>query len=422
MTLLFKLITKIKNQVIMSILLIFFSVIMLFCSAGFFILPFIIYGETSRVTFLIAWGICSIEVFIEMLLASKRKMEIDKKEKEKYQKDKVVYWFSVVSSILAIIFVFLLVFLKRNFKLSVNIFDICFFFISFLIITACASNLLSMYKNKYKQMARDAVITFLCLFSTICVAVGIKAYEENNLASKILIAFGTIVLLIVCIKHVFNFLLSIERMNTVSSSILFFIGIGVLGAILLRYVVTDCKLQEILTTIFAAVVGGTITLGGVAWTIKKSDNDRKIEEKQKAKPIFTFVMKLRPLINIDGGKVCFDNEETIKFPNNVTALLENSEQAVFSVERVYHDNKWWEIQGNKVVLPNSSVYLDFNFTEDVNKLFIEIKDRLGNLYYYQIKVLMLNLLTKHKGEMGNRVAHTIRELIEVSKEEIEELI
>ena len=87
---------------------------------------------------------------------------------------------------------------------------------------------------------------------------------------------------------------------------------------------------------------------------------------------------------------------TIKFPNNVTALLENSEQAVFSVERVYHDNKWWEIQGNKVVLPNSSVYLDFNFTEDVNKLFIEIKDRLGNPYYYQIKVLMLNLLTKHK--------------------------
>ena len=47
---------------------------------------------------------------------------------------------------------------------------------------------------------------------------------------------------------------------------------------------------------------------------------------------------------------------------------------------------------------------------------------LGILYYYQIKVLMLNLLTKHKGEKDNRVAHAIRELIEVSKEEVRELI
>lgn len=198
--------------------------------------------------------------------------------------------------------------------------------------------------------------------------------------------------------------------------------VGISLTVYLIYIIPNKELQEIIIPIIAAVYGGLLTLVGVAWTIKKSDNDRKIEEKQKAKPIFTFVMKLQPLINIDGEKVCFDNEETIKFPNNVTALLENSEQAVFSVERVYHDNKWWEIQGNKVVLPNSSVYLDFNFTEDVNKLFIEIKDRLGNIYYYQIKVLMLNLLTKHKGEKGNRVAHTIRELIEVSKEEIEELI
>ena len=198
--------------------------------------------------------------------------------------------------------------------------------------------------------------------------------------------------------------------------------VGIALTIYLIYIIPNEELQNIIIPIIAAVYGGLLTLVGVAWTIKKSDNDRKLEEQQKAKPIFTFVMKLQPLVNIDGEKVCFDNEEIIKFPNNVTALLENSEQAVFSVEKVYHDNKWWEIQGNKVVLPNSSVYLDFNFTEDVNKLYVEIKDRLGNLYYYQIKVLMLGFLTKHKGEKGDRVAHTIRELIEVSKEEINELI
>ena len=235
--------------------------------------------------------------------------------------------------------------------------------------------------------------------------------------------------------------------------------------IYLIYIIKDSTLQSIIMTIVAAVYGGLFTLIGVAWTIRKGDKDRQAdltrreqerkedlermekerkedlerlervrrediarienerteEEKKKAKPIFAFNMVYRELDTVEGKRICYD-ENPMNFKCEVLALLENSEHSSFTITRVYHDNKWWNIIANNVILPSKCVYFDFNFTEDVNNLFMEIKDGLDNAYYYEIKVLCLGLLARKQPNLSDNMLHTIRELKEITLEEINKRI
>lgn len=163
--------------------------------------------------------------------------------------------------------------------------------------------------------------------------------------------------------------------------------------------------------IFAGLVGGALTLAGVAWTIRKSDNDRKDEEKKKAKPLFTFDMVYQNINDVTGKKFCFD-DNIRPYSCHVLAIIENSDRSAFRLERIYHDKSWFSISANKVMLPSAKIYLDFTF-DDINGLFLEALDTLENKYYYEIKVLFLR-----NASNKNHLFHTIRELREISEAEI----
>ncbi len=57
----------------------------------------------------------------------------------------------------------------------------------------------------------------------------------------------------------------------------------------------------------------------------------------------------------------------------------------------------------------------------MNNLFLEVKDGLDNSYYYEIKVLSLNLLPDIVRNSNTELLHTIRELKETSIDEIKRL-
>lgn len=157
------------------------------------------------------------------------------------------------------------------------------------------------------------------------------------------------------------------------------VGAGL--SVYLIYILPNEQLKTIVTAVVAALYGGILTLVGVAWTIRHSDKERKDEEKKKAKPIFTFNMVLDEIKDIRTKKVCFDVADNgIEYECHVVAELENSDHALFEVKRVFHDGKWNGVEGNTVVLPNKTVYFDFRFNDDVNNLFLEVKDGLDNSY------------------------------------------
>ena len=233
--------------------------------------------------------------------------------------------------------------------------------------------------------------------------------------------FGSIVIIKVLYTVTKVFLQKEEKQPLIAYSIIFDFIIGVGLTVYLIFIIENEVLQSTITTIIAAVYGGLFTLVGVAWTIRRQDAIKKEEEIKKAKPLFTFIMQTVELENVVGKKVCFDEPQTVKRVGNVVAILQNSEQAVFSLSRVYYDNKWRELLGNVVVLPNTEVILDFSFANDANNIFLEVKDAIGNFYYYEIKVLCLYSIWETPPK-GDRLAHTIREIKEITLEEIEKRI
>lgn len=228
--------------------------------------------------------------------------------------------------------------------------------------------------------------------------------------------FGLLSIVIIFTNVICVFLSENKLLNKMISFDLL-VGVGL--SVYLIYLLPDEQLKTIVTAVVAALYGGILTLVGVAWTIRHSDKERREEEKKKAKPIFTFNMVLEEIKDIRTKKVCFDVADNgIEYVYHVVAELENSDHALFEVKRVFHDGKWNEIEGNTVVLPNKSVYFDFRFNCDVNNLFLEVKDGLDNSYYYEIKVLSCNLLPGIVRNSNTELLHTIRELKEISIDEI----
>ncbi len=162
------------------------------------------------------------------------------------------------------------------------------------------------------------------------------------------------------------------------------IGLGL--TIYLIYIIPIDSLRTIVTAIVAAVYGGLLTLSGVAWTIHRSDKLKKEEEIQKAKPIFTFEMQCDGNADMTGKKVCLSDEEHADFECRCFVMFENSDHSVFSIEGIYHDNKWCDVAGNKVVLPHGKVYVDFCFN-DTNDVYLKVVDSLKNDYYYKMRIL-----------------------------------
>ena len=194
--------------------------------------------------------------------------------------------------------------------------------------------------------------------------------------------------------------------------------IGVFMSIYLIYIIPDQSLKDVVIPVVSAVFGGLITLVGVAWTIRHTQNERKKDEIQKAKPMFSFNMLFKPQDTKSAKKVCFDNcYESYKCV--LIAEIENSDHSLFSIERVFHDNKWWELEANKVVLPSKTIYFEIKF-EDINNLFIEVKDALNNAYYYELKAMCLALINPNSNDMP--FVHTIREIIEISYYDVERKI
>lgn len=206
----------------------------------------------------------------------------------------------------------------------------------------------------------------------------------------------------------------------------FIIGLGL--TVYLIYLIPNATLQTIVLSVVAAAFGGLLTLIGVAWTIKSGDKNRREdqerfeeekrkEEIRKAKPIFSFCAHFgTPHIN-NGEKICLSEENAIVkddtyylYPYECCAYIENSNHSVFEAKRIYHDERWNELVGNTVFLPNQKSLIDFKFCS-YESIVLEVVDELDNNYYYRIKVLID--VTSANGKL-----YTIQSIKEISVEKV----
>lgn len=180
--------------------------------------------------------------------------------------------------------------------------------------------------------------------------------------------------------------------------------------------IKDDKIQTIVLSLAAAIYGGLLTLIGVAWTIKKSDRDRKEDEKKKAIPLFSFNMLYEPPVGEVIKKLCIPEDLELQYTDEVYVEFENSNRSIAIFDRLFHDNAWFKLQGNNVMLPDKTCFFSFRHSSP-NNIFLVVKDSMGKEYAYHIKVLRIRYQ-----EQTHKIFSTVRELNEISFDEMNKSI
>ena len=189
----------------------------------------------------------------------------------------------------------------------------------------------------------------------------------------------------------------------------FIIGVGL--SIYLISIIKDKELQQIILNITSALYGGLITLIGVAWTIKKSDYDKK-EVKKNKKPIFAFYIPSSNDTNLK-YKLTTETEKSEFYYSSCSLVLENSNNTVLKIKTVLHDGIEEKFKGNDVLLPNKECFINFNFRK--GNVFIKICDEFENEFYYKLNMEKdSNFTDKTFNEIS--INYVVTEIIEYKKD------
>lgn len=192
------------------------------------------------------------------------------------------------------------------------------------------------------------------------------------------------------------------------SEILYLIIICVLTVFLTVYAIYICcwvadsqsqPLFSAVTGIYAALIGGALTLGGVAWTIKKSDKDRKEDDKKKYRPIVNFFgaranqISGKFLINSDfegSSSNLFinraDEATTYKIHN---LICQNTDFSPFYLSGIIVNKV--KFYSNVKIYIDKNDYLGFGFNtllysnKEIKYISLIVQDLLGNEYKIPIK-------------------------------------
>lgn len=199
----------------------------------------------------------------------------------------------------------------------------------------------------------------------------------------------------------------------------FVIIIGLSAYLIFR--IPNEKMQTIVLAVFSAIIGGLITLIGVAWTIKKSDKDRKREEIFKNKPYFI----IEPLKICDfkepEGYICKEDSRPFFKKCYIYAKIKNSNNSMFKLNRIYCDKEFNSFSANNVVIPGCELIFQFTINSEKN-IFLEVLDSLENSYLYEIEILKYYMEEGFDYKVDDISVFTIKSIREISKQEMDKLI
>lgn len=237
--------------------------------------------------------------------------------------------------------------------------------------------------------------------------------DLSGIISIIGILFFELFALYIVIYSCFSKDTNINRVLIFSS---IFVVLGYVTIYKSTYNVDNNDLFNSLISIFSAVIGGGITLAGVAWTIKHEREEKRKDEVEKAKPYFTFNMLYDEPKNIKGLKICIPENLDLNYFCDTYAEIENSNQSVVILNKIYHDGKWGNLEANNMLVHGGKLLLNFQF-DNPNNIILEVKDVFGNLYYYILNVLHTTIIS------GSKIGvHTVRSIKEISKEDLNKIL
>lgn len=209
---------------------------------------------------------------------------------------------------------------------------------------------------------------------------------------------GIISIVLMFIETINTFLINRKKLSLL---FIFELLVGIALTIYLIYKIPDDlgNLQTIITTIIAALFGGLFTLLGVAWTIRKGEedrkkdreqleNDRKEEERKKAIPYLQYFVKRNDdiqSVSAGGFTVKYFNDKVDHFRD---FHFKNISDNIFVSDSVIIGDKLFNVD-RRIVAKNQYVTLRIiGNIDELNKaadsFYLVGRDTLDNYYSYRM--------------------------------------
>lgn len=279
------------------------------------------------------------------------------------------------------------------------------------------------FTDKMKGIALNEVAIknfFIGIIYVTSVLMFILGLIGNN--EILFYVFGCVTVILLAVSILINISqISLKKKNIVG--IIFFIVdiVSLLGLIIyLIFSIEHQNLQTIILSITSALIGGILTLAGVAWTIKHSEKQKRDDEHAKAKPLFTFNIINVEEPDIANRKLCFiydidPSTGEYKTPNGTVSYIEfeNSANSSFTIKRLYFDYSWHKPSANNTLLPNNKLLVQLYRKDIIEHPIMEIEDIYERKFYYDLMFICLptyqNILFCSLGELKEITQQELRE-------------
>ena len=264
-----------------------------------------------------------------------------------------------------------------------TIIGIIFAWVIFIAIYVSIKVLLNKFLFKEKT---PIVLISLALLIFVIAAINYK--ENADTASILLFKIGVgIIYLISAALYINKYIYKQYSTNKIISNILGIVFWGALIAISFPFYIKWCGLScddfETFISIYAAVLGGGITLAGVAWTIKDTNDDKKRD----------LILQNKPIIFALFDKKTYNNES----PLSLVFLDMNNQNVVNKFERYFNDVDIHIKSVGEKTQNNLKKSVDFVFLKTIvntdNSIVIVNKIKVGNT---ELVPLNNNIMEKGK--------------------------
>lgn len=162
----------------------------------------------------------------------------------------------------------------------------------------------------------------------------------------------------------------------------FIVGVGM--SIYLIYIIPNEDLKNVVIPIVSAVYGGIITLVGVAWTIRKADNDRKSDERKSICPIIYPYNRNNIVDYKQLGDMMFEDEDTDNY--HYLGVIKNTDNGIFIIRELIVDDNIFKVKYGDVLDKNkfSQIILKTDKGLSYNNVILSGTDIKGNVIQYRL--------------------------------------
>lgn len=159
------------------------------------------------------------------------------------------------------------------------------------------------------------------------------------------------------------------KLTTIILNTVFYIALIIGAPFLLLYAgIGEKTLNTIIIPIYAAAIGGIMTLTGVAWTIRREDSIRKEEKNDACRPFWSIIDGLDERI-MDSNRHIYSYSPSLEYDSktpHLNANFVNSDKTEFLLKRIRIGEQDYIADNNQLISKGMSFMIVIYYEEHVN--------------------------------------------------------